>query len=95
MSSIRRAVRAGAARGYNFTVESRTLRLLELDKILTRLEEAAASELGRARVRALKPVSKPAEVRRRLAETSEARRFCEMGKAPRLAQCSKPTICSP
>ena len=73
-------MRSGAAHGYNFLVESRTLRLLELDKILARLEEAAASDLGRDRVRALKPVSKPDEVRRRLAETSEARRFFEAGK---------------
>ncbi|HVF09350.1 MAG TPA: hypothetical protein VNA16_01025, partial [Abditibacteriaceae bacterium] len=63
-------------------MEQRTLRLLELDKILARLEEAAASELGRSRVRAIKPLGKPDEVRRRLAETSEARRFGEAGKTP-------------
>src|SRR5687767_13657682 len=75
-------MRSGVAHGYNFLVESRTLRLLELDKILARLEEAAASDLGRSRVRALKPVSNAEEVRRRLAETSEARRFFEAGKSP-------------
>ncbi|HEX8237911.1 MAG TPA: endonuclease MutS2 [Abditibacteriaceae bacterium] len=62
-------------------MDSRTLRLLELDKILSRLEAATACELGRARVRALKPTSDTTEARTRLATTSEAKRFLG-GKNP-------------
>jgi DNA mismatch repair protein MutS2 len=63
-------------------VDSRTLRLLELDKVLSRLEEATASSLGRARVRALKPSPQKDEARRRLVETTEARRFLQSGHTP-------------
>ncbi|HEY0074457.1 MAG TPA: Smr/MutS family protein [Abditibacteriaceae bacterium] len=63
-------------------METRTLRLLELDKVLARLEGQAASDLGRARIAALKPVSRPEEARRRLAETTEARRFLDSGAQP-------------
>jgi len=63
-------------------VDSRTLRLLELDKILARLEEATTCSLGRARVRALKPSSALNEVRHRLTETTEARRFVQSGHHP-------------
>ena len=63
-------------------MEPRTLRLLELDKVLTRLDNATASALGSRRVRALKPSTDAVEVRRRLAETSETRRFEATGKSP-------------
>jgi DNA mismatch repair protein MutS2 len=54
---------------------------LELDKVLSRLEAATACELGRARVRALKPTADTVEARARLATTSEAKRFLG-GKNP-------------
>ena len=63
-------------------METRTLRLLELDKVLARLEGQAASDLGRARIAALQPTARPDEARRRLAETSEAKRFSESGAQP-------------
>jgi DNA mismatch repair protein MutS2 len=63
-------------------METRTLRLLELDKVLARLEGQAASDLGRARITALKPSSRPEEARVRLAETTEARRFLDSGAQP-------------
>jgi hypothetical protein len=66
---------------YNFVVDSRTLRLLELDKILSRLEAATACELGRGRVRVLKPTADTGEARFRLATTTEAKRFVG-GKNP-------------
>lgn len=63
-------------------MDSRTLRLLELDKVLARLEAATACELGRARVRALKPSPDAEEARRRLAGTTEARRFLALKSPP-------------
>lgn len=63
-------------------MEDRTLRLLELDKILARLESAAACDLGRSRVRALRPETAPALARRRQAETSEARLFVQTYRYP-------------
>ncbi len=63
-------------------MEPRTLRLLELDKVHIRLEAQAASVPGRARIAALEPTSRPDEVRRRLAETTEARRFLDSGAQP-------------
>ncbi len=63
-------------------MEPRTLRLLELDKVLARLEAQAASVPGRARIAALEPTSRPDEARRRLAETTEARRFLDSGAQP-------------
>jgi len=63
-------------------VNSRTLRLLELDKILARLEDKTACTLGAGRVRALKPVSEVNEARARLAQTSEARRLADSNRTP-------------
>ncbi len=63
-------------------MEPRTLRLLELDKVMARLDAQASSALGRARVAALQPVARAAEVRRRLAETTEAKRFLDAGGRP-------------
>lgn len=63
-------------------VNSRTVRLLDLDKILARLEEACASGPGRALVQALTPSNDIAEVRSRLAHTSQARSFADEWKAP-------------
>lgn len=60
----------------------RTLRLLELDKVLARLEERTASSLGLGRVRALQPSSQVAEVRSRLAHTSEALQFLNTYHTP-------------
>jgi len=71
-----------ARQGYNLSVEPRTLRLLELDKVLKRLEDTAATALGQNRVRTLRPVTELVEVRQRQAETSQARRFLELGKTP-------------
>lgn len=63
-------------------MNSRTIRLLDLDKILARLDEACASGPGRALVRALAPSKDVSEVRGRLAQTSQARRFAEEWKTP-------------
>ena len=63
-------------------METRTLRLLELDRVLERLAELTASSLGRARVRSLKPTSEIAVVRLAQATTSEARRFVETRNHP-------------
>ena len=63
-------------------MDTRTLRLLELEKIAARLENSCACALGRARVRALRPTTDDGEARRRLAETSEARRVLDDGKNP-------------
>ena len=63
-------------------MDARTLRLLELEKIAARLENSCACALGRARVRALRPTTDDTEARRRLAETSEARRVLDDGKNP-------------
>ncbi|HEX8834238.1 MAG TPA: hypothetical protein VF719_08555, partial [Abditibacteriaceae bacterium] len=60
----------------------RTYRLLELDKILARLEEATATTLGRNLAHALKTSSDIAEVQARLAQTSEARRFVDELRHP-------------
>lgn len=66
-------------------MDSRALERLELPKVLTRLQANCASELGRALVRELAPVSKGAGVRARLRETSEARRFTETVRFPPFA----------
>jgi len=63
-------------------MDERALRLLELDKILARLENAAACDLGRSRVRELVPETAPATVRRRLAETTQARSFVHSFRYP-------------
>ncbi len=56
---------------------SRPLERLELPKVLARLELLCACDLGRARVQALQSANSNAEARRRLAATSEARRFVD------------------
>ncbi len=63
-------------------MESRTLRILELDKVIAKLDAQASSAPGRARVAALAPVSRADEARKRLAETGEARRFIAAGAQP-------------
>jgi DNA mismatch repair protein MutS2 len=63
-------------------MEPRTLRLLELDKVLARLESQISSAPGRARVAALVPTTRAAEARKRLAQTTEARRFLDSGGRP-------------
>lgn len=63
-------------------METRTLRLLELDKVIAKLDAQASSAPGRARVAALSPVSRADEARKRLAQTSEARRFLASGAQP-------------
>jgi DNA mismatch repair protein MutS2 len=64
-------------------VNSRAIRLLELDAVRARLEEIAATMPGRALVRALQPSRDIEEVRARLRQTSEARRLeDEFGTPP-------------
>ena len=63
-------------------MEARTLRLLELDRVLERLAENTASGLGRTRVRALKPSTDVAQIRLAQATTTEARRFVETRNHP-------------
>ncbi len=63
-------------------MEARTLRLLELDRVLERLAENTASGLGRTSVRALKPATDVAQIRLAQATTTEARRFVETRNHP-------------
>jgi DNA mismatch repair protein MutS2 len=63
-------------------VNSRAVRLLELDKILARLGDATATSLGCAVALGLEPSSHLAEVRSRLAHTTEARRFSDEYRVP-------------
>ncbi len=63
-------------------MEARTLRLLELDRVLDQLAERTASTLGRARVRALKPSPDVTQVRHAQATTTEAKRFIETRNHP-------------
>ena len=60
----------------------RVLDRLELPKILSRLEELCACDLGRARVRALTPTNQNSEAHARLALTSEARHFAQTVRSP-------------
>ena len=60
----------------------RPLERLELPKVLARLELLCACDLGRARVAKLKAANQNTEARRRLAVTSEARRFVDSVRFP-------------
>jgi DNA mismatch repair protein MutS2 len=60
-------------------MDSRTLRLLELDKILSRLSEHCACSLGQRWANGLRPATDFEEVTARQSETSEARRFWDGG----------------
>ena len=60
----------------------RPLERLELPKVLARLELLCACDLGRERVTQLKSANSNAEARRRLAFTSEARRFVDSVRFP-------------
>ncbi len=62
-------------------MNSRTLRLLEWDRVLELLENQTACSLGRLRVRELKAQS-TSDARRAQAATTEARRFLESQSAP-------------
>lgn len=53
-------------------MDDRTLRILELDKIIDKLIRSCASELGKEKARKLVPVRQPETVRRMLRETSDA-----------------------
>jgi len=69
-------------------MDERTLRVLELDKILKALEERCATELAKELVRALLPSADIEEVRRRQKETSDARRRLERFGTPPLSGIS-------
>ena len=60
----------------------RPLERLELPKVLVRLEALCACDLGRARVQSLRAANQNSEARRRLAATSEARRFVDFVRFP-------------
>lgn len=60
----------------------RPLERLELSKVLKRLESHCACDLGRALVHQLKAANSNTEARRRLAVTSEARRFIDSVRFP-------------
>ena len=62
-------------------MNSRTLRLLEWNRVLELLENQTACSLGRARVRDLKAQS-TSDARRAQVATTEARRFLESQSAP-------------
>ena len=55
------------------------LRTLEFDRIREALASEARTSLGRGRAWALEPASDPADVRQRLALTTEAVRFMDNG----------------
>ncbi len=63
----------------------RAARLLEWDHVAERLAGLAASEPGRARCRALPFLDDPEQIRRALAEVSEARELLERGVEPQFA----------
>ncbi|MFW6156770.1 MAG: endonuclease MutS2, partial [Armatimonadota bacterium] len=64
-------------------MDSHTLRVLEYEKIITRLADACACSLGRRGAERLKPRNDPEWVRLRLEETSEARiALQEHGRPP-------------
>ncbi|MHB9132495.1 MAG: endonuclease MutS2 [Armatimonadota bacterium] len=64
-------------------MDTRTLRLIEYDKIRGMLHRYAASPLGKELIDRMRPVRDIALVRARLAETSEARRIInDRGDAP-------------
>ena len=62
-------------------MNTRTLRLLEWDRVLEQLENQTACSLGRARVRSLKPHA-TTDARRAQSATSEASRFLESVGSP-------------
>jgi DNA mismatch repair protein MutS2 len=66
-------------------MDDRSLHMLELDAIRTRLADATAFAGGRALAEAVLPSPDPAVVARRQAETDEAVALLEQGGAPRLA----------
>lgn len=69
-------------------MDERTLRVLELDKILRALEERCATEMAKELVRSLLPSADLEEVKRRLQETSDARRRIEQFGTPPLGGIS-------
>ncbi len=62
---------------------------LEFDKILTMLAEKALSEAGKKRCLALAPSLNESEVRRRMEETTQARRIIEQVGTPPLASMAE------
>lgn len=69
-------------------MDERTLRVLELDKILLALEQRCATEMAKELVRALLPATDIDEVRRRQKETTDARRRVERFGSPPLGGIS-------
>jgi len=69
-------------------MDERTLRVLELDKILNALAERCATEMAKELVRALLPSADLEEVRRRQRETSDARHRLERFGTPPLGGIS-------
>ena len=69
-------------------MDERTLRVLELDKILRALEERCVTELAKELARSLFPSVDIDEVRRRQKETSDARRRLEKFGSPPLGGIS-------
>ncbi|MCS7264294.1 MAG: endonuclease MutS2 [Armatimonadetes bacterium] len=69
-------------------MDERTLRVLELDKILYALEERCVTEMAKEMVRSLLPSWDLEEVKRRLKETSDARRRIEKFGSPPIAGIS-------
>ncbi|NMA67137.1 MAG: endonuclease MutS2, partial [Clostridiaceae bacterium] len=64
-------------------MNDRTLRVLEFDKILNKLQERTASSLGRIFIEELRPVSDFSEVETRLKETTDAVAYLwRKGSAP-------------
>jgi DNA mismatch repair protein MutS2 len=64
-------------------MDARTLRVLEYDEIRRLLREQASSSLGKELADRLEPAMGPQEVRRRLAETAQARALsAAAGRAP-------------
>jgi Mismatch repair ATPase (MutS family) len=69
-------------------MDERTLRVLELDKVLKALADRCATELAKELVHHLTPATDLDDVRRRQRETSDARRRLERFGAPPLSGIS-------
>ena len=63
-------------------MDARTLRVLEYAAIRRRLRDSASSPLGKELADALEPAVELEEVRRLLAETTQARALADTGRAP-------------
>jgi len=72
MNSIGKSNKSTYRQGTDFKMDDRTVRILELDKILNKLIGSCASELGKEKARSLVPQKQTQAVERMLRETTDA-----------------------